>query len=366
MAMELIMEHSRIIAILFMLLLYSGILHAANEDEATIKIHYLGHSAFVIEFDNGINIVTDYGHYNIWVDSGWDSPINSIGNLVPDVMTYSHLHPDHYDSSRIPFGVSHILTGNDSLEIEGISITPVRTCETSIFLETNSSYIFEYKGLTLCHLGDAQAQVMAIDNEDVKNRILEIIPDSLDMLFMTIEGTEQFIPEAEKFINLLHPKRIIPMHYWSDRYKRNFIMYLMGKKLEGKNYIISEIACSDYSLHGDDIASPVNVITLTRSEFDNTTKVKLNYIQTNFELDQNYPNPFNPSTKINFSIPSNNYVSLKIFDMIGREIETLIHKEKSQGNYEIEFNAPNLSSGVYFYRIQAGDFVETKKMLLLR
>ena len=106
-----------------------------HSSEPEIKIHYLGHSAFVLQFDNGINIVTDYAHYNAWVDWGWDSPIYSIGNLVPDVMTYSHHHDDHYDLDRIPENISHIITGLDSLSIDGIEIKPVRTCEDSIQVE---------------------------------------------------------------------------------------------------------------------------------------------------------------------------------------------------------------------------------------
>ncbi len=352
--------------ILFILFFYYGLLCATNDDEPTIKIHYLGHSAFVIQFDNGINLVTDYGHYNIWVDSGWDSPIHSIGDLVPDVMTYSHFHPDHYDSNRIPFGVSHILTGYDSLEIEGISIKPVRTCESSSTIESNSTYIFEYKGLTLCHLGDAQAQVMAIDDEDVKNRILEIIPDSLDMLFMTIEGTEQFIPEAEKFISLLKPKRFIPMHYWSHRYKRDFLMYLRSPILNEENYVIKEISGPSYNLDISENLSPVKVISLSCSEFDNTTNVGIKYNPTSFELGHNYPNPYNPSTKISYAIPTTSFISLKVFDVLGREVDVLVNKEQSQGNYEVDFNASHLTSGIYFYRIQADGFIDTKKMVLMK
>ncbi len=85
-----------------------------------------------------------------------------------------------------------------------------------------------------------------------------------------------------------------------------------------------------------------------------------------FQLKQNYPNPFNPTTKISYSLPEQNYVSLKVFDVLGREVSELINKDQQVGNYEVEFNATNLTSGVYFYKIQAGDFVETKKMVLMK
>ena len=93
--------------------------------------------------------------------------------------------------------------------------------------------------------------------------------------------------------------------------------------------------------------------------------VKL-YKVNNFIIKQNYPNPFNPSTKMNFSIPQSENVMLKIYDVLGRQITTLVNEEKPAGNYTLEFDGSNLPSGVYFYQIHAGDFIETKKMLLLK
>jgi uncharacterized protein YlxW (UPF0749 family) len=83
-------------------------------------------------------------------------------------------------------------------------------------------------------------------------------------------------------------------------------------------------------------------------------------------LDQNYPNPFNPSTTIKFSIPENSTVELTVYNQLGEFIQTLVNEEKSAGNYEITFNAQNLSSGVYFYQIKANNFVSTKKLVLLK
>jgi len=85
-----------------------------------------------------------------------------------------------------------------------------------------------------------------------------------------------------------------------------------------------------------------------------------------FNLEQNYPNPFNPSTTINYQIPTLSIVSLKVYDVLGNEIVTLVNEEKPAGSYEVEFDAISLPSGVYFYRLQAGSFVETKKMVLMK
>jgi hypothetical protein len=85
-----------------------------------------------------------------------------------------------------------------------------------------------------------------------------------------------------------------------------------------------------------------------------------------FILRQNYPNPFNPSTTITFSLPSKSFVTIKIYDLIGREIATVVSEELGEGSYVRQWSAQGISSGVYFYRIRAGNFVETKKMILLR
>jgi hypothetical protein len=87
---------------------------------------------------------------------------------------------------------------------------------------------------------------------------------------------------------------------------------------------------------------------------------------TVFSLEQNFPNPFNPSTTISFSLLSKSFVSLKIFDLIGREVATIISEEMLAGNYTRQWNAANMSSGVYFYRLQAGTYIATKKLVLLR
>jgi hypothetical protein len=89
-------------------------------------------------------------------------------------------------------------------------------------------------------------------------------------------------------------------------------------------------------------------------------------IPTEFALEQNYPNPFNPSTTFRYSIQTQSKVVIKVFDILGNEIATLMDEEKSVGTYELTWNAANLPSGVYFYQLKAGSFVETKKMLLLK
>lgn len=347
------------------LCLCSGLSHA---EDAVVKIHYLGHSAFVLQFDNGINIVSDYGHYNAWVDWGWDSPIHDIGDLIPDVMTYSHTnHEDHYDPDRIPEGVTHILTEFDTLVIGGIHIKPVRTCEESINTESNSSYIFTYKGLKICHLGDAQAQIINIENETVKGHIQHIFPDTFDLLFMTIDGTQQFLEQVEIFIDLLQPKRVIPIHYWTEIYKRDVLRYLDMQNSFGKSYQIKEINGPKYTLSSQEEITPIQIIGLERAPFSLETGVEDRAILIQkFCLNQNYPNPFNPSTVISWQLTVGSDVDLSIYNILGEKVATLISERQEAGYHQVKWDAGDLASGVYYYMIQAGEYQAGRRMVLLR
>jgi len=98
-----------------------------------------------------------------------------------------------------------------------------------------------------------------------------------------------------------------------------------------------------------------------------TTNVKsISNTPSTYLLLQNYPNPFNPTTVISYQIPQQGFVTLKIFDVLGREVATLVNEEKPAGRYEVNFNAVGLASGVYIYRMKVNDFIESKKMILLK
>ena len=95
-------------------------------------------------------------------------------------------------------------------------------------------------------------------------------------------------------------------------------------------------------------------------------KPVLNIVPEEYNLSQNYPNPFNPTTKINYTIPKTGLVTLKVYDILGKEIATLVNEVKNTGSYIVEFNGSNLPSGTYFYRLEAGDYVNVKKMLFIK
>ncbi len=91
-----------------------------------------------------------------------------------------------------------------------------------------------------------------------------------------------------------------------------------------------------------------------------------NQLPSAYTLQQNYPNPFNPTTNVVFQIPQSGFITLKVFDVLGREITTLVNEEKKAGSHSVQFNAAKLASGMYFYKLQAGNNIETKRMLLIK
>jgi hypothetical protein len=131
----------------------------------------------------------------------------------------------------------------------------------------------------------------------------------------------------------------------TDRY-----IFKLSRKLEYSNSVTSPA-----------VFQKINVIT---------NIIKESFLESDFVLCQNYPNPFNPSTKISWHSPVSSWQTLKVYDVLGNEVATLVNGHQAAGNYEVEFSASsaigNLASGIYFYQLKSGDFIETKKMILLR
>ena len=135
------------------------------------------------------------------------------------------------------------------------------------------------------------------------------------------------------------------------------LSYLDTQVEWGVNYSYV-VSATDFSGNESDYSAKADVV-LTGIYDEVGVPVK-NY------LSQNYPNPFNPTTTIQYSIPKESFVTIKIYDVLGKEITTIVNERKAAGNYSVDFNANNLTSGIYFYRMQAGSFVSTKKFDLLK
>lgn len=101
-------------------------------------------------------------------------------------------------------------------------------------------------------------------------------------------------------------------------------------------------------------------------KYSYSDEIEIGIVPNVFSLEQNYPNPFNPSTKIRYQLPEKSIVNLKIYNALGEEVVTLLNETKEVGNYEVEVNGANLSSGIYFYRMQAGSYISTKKMVIIK
>jgi len=140
----------------------------------------------------------------------------------------------------------------------------------------------------------------------------------------------------------------------------------------GVSIIVNTILGSSSSLNGQGSYDVTNANLLTQGKLFVTytnvvTDVQDEFqIANNFNLSQNYPNPFNPSTKIQYSIPSNQIVQLKIYDVLGKEITTLVNEVQSAGTYEVNFDGKSLTSGIYFYTIKADNYTETKSMIFMK
>jgi hypothetical protein len=129
------------------------------------------------------------------------------------------------------------------------------------------------------------------------------------------------------------------------------------------------ISLNDVAFYGPEIGYAVGDSgTILYTSNGGVTAVEGNQtnVPVSFELAQNFPNPFNPVTTIRYQLQKTGFVTLKVYDLIGREVATLVNEEKPAGRYEVKFDGTNLSSGIYFYRIRAGNFIDTKKFVLLK
>jgi hypothetical protein len=131
-------------------------------------------------------------------------------------------------------------------------------------------------------------------------------------------------------------------------------MYNNKLVVSGDLYSADAVICNNIAMYNFD-----SVNTVLNGIHNNIAPVK-------FSLYQNYPNPFNPETNIKFELDKESFISMKIYDIIGREVETLVNQNYTRGTHIINWNASRFASGVYFYRMEAGDNVSVKKMVLIK
>lgn len=147
----------------------------------------------------------------------------------------------------------------------------------------------------------------------------------------------------------------------------NGATWTMASTSEFPTTIISALVVSGTNLYaGTAIDPPIGVFRRPLSQMITAVEEEGSAMPASFSLSQNYPNPFNPTTTIRYNVPQRSEVRLAVYDVLGRCVETLVNAEKLPGHYEVTFDASSLPSGVYLYRLQAGNFTETKKLVLVK
>ncbi len=229
---------------------------------------------------------------------------NPDGSVAFEIRFSSGAH--QYRAFRFPWHTNLFSVSNDSVKFEIVSVGD------------SASY-----PITLYNYKAEEVLINEIFNREpafsVKDSLPIVIPP-----YDSVEVTLLFKPYANK-------------HYHDKinlRYVNNSLLLAQQVYVQGRTGVVS-VPQDDYEL-------------------------------VSYYLSQNYPNPFNPTTAINFQIPELSFVTLKVFDVLGNEIVTLVNEEKTAGSYEVKFKAANLPSAVYFYRLQTDSFVSSKKMLLLK
>ena len=143
---------------------------------------------------------------------------------------------------------------------------------------------------------------------------------------------------------------------------------MKNSDLSWKSVGLPSVYVNSFAADNGNLFAATNFNTVWRAPILQLTDVKetTNNIPAEFALSQNYPNPFNPTTTINYSVSKSGAVVLKVYNIMGKEVETLVNEQKTAGNYEVKFNASKLATGVYFYQLKSGDFISTKKLVLLK
>ena len=284
-----------------------------------------------------------------------------------DTLSFGIVHPNE------PVIKALTLTNNSNQEIE---INGILNRDSSFSVNTSLP-------IMLPALGTANVQVtfnpekngnysddLYLQWNNGNNRIAQVVP-------MTGIVTRLVPVELSSFTASSSDKSVILT--WTTETETNNHLFEIEKKKQDLEWQISGFVNghgtttkpSNYSYTDNDIESGIYSYRLKQVDFDgsfgysDSIEVTLN-IPDAFSLGQNYPNPFNPTTKIDFTIPETGKVSLKVYDMLGQEVRTLINKRMKSGEHQIKFNAIDLPSGVYIYTLRTDNYTDSKKMIVLK
>jgi L-ascorbate metabolism protein UlaG (beta-lactamase superfamily) len=206
---------------------------SCQKDQETIHLHYLGHSSVFIDFNHEVSVLCDYGEENAYLDWGWDSPVYST-DVEADILSYSNFRPDHYDPLRVDNFKSLTLSGKIDTSIGDLHIYSIVSSETDTTCKDNYSFLFEYHGMKVLHLGDCQADIVASKDPAYAEVIRHRYPEDCDIVILPLEKIRRYTDHALKFTQILSPRTVLPTHYWSERSKNDYIKLVKEQGLDGK------------------------------------------------------------------------------------------------------------------------------------
>jgi L-ascorbate metabolism protein UlaG (beta-lactamase superfamily) len=219
----------------FSAVLAGGAAGCAAPPGPEVSVHYLGHASFLLTFDDTLQVLTDYGESNAY---GLSSPVHPIGEARPQVVTLSHDHPDHAGGEPPPV-YDTILRGQGTYRRGDLTITPIPTFEADLETPDNLSFLFEYRGLRILHLGDCQGLMMALGSGQlgIRERISRLYPGRYDLVLLPIGFVREILAEAAEFVALLDAGAVVPMHYWDPADRDTFLDLLEGQTdTRGRSY----------------------------------------------------------------------------------------------------------------------------------
>lgn len=262
-----------------------------------------------------------------------------------DIVLITHEHGDHNQLYRVKQKVTcQVIRSSDGIQsgiyqtftIDNVTVQAVAAYNQNHNKNTCVGYVIEFDGIKLYHAGDT-GKIPEMDS---------LASQNLDYALLPMEGIYTITPEvASEAAAVIMAKHDIPIHTMTtpDTYSDEFVA-----RFTSPNKLV---------VHPGEVIDLVSVSAL---------KEESNAIAYGFILNQNYPNPFNPSTVISYRLAVNSKVSLKIYDVTGREIITLVNEEQTAGQHSVVFDGSNFASGIYFYKlVSSSGLVQIRKMILL-
>jgi len=287
----------------------------------------------VLAFYQGIFRSTDNG--STWVDlSALSTP--SQGNVIKIIGTDTYLGADHTFHRSTDYGDSWT-------EVAGV----IQTYEGVSSIASSGSKIY---------LGSKPSVYKSEDNGLTWTRHTNGIPTGVDVLAMFADGSTVLAGFSQSYLN--HGV------YLSTDSGENWAAFNEG--FPNTRTISSMFGYDQYVYAAVSAGLYMNGGVYRRPLSDLVTSVEVTDNVVSFNLSQNFPNPFNPSTKISWQSPVGSHQTIKVYDVLGNEVATLVNEYREAGTYEITFDASQLASGIYLYKLQAGSFVVTKKMIVLK